>query len=122
MGATLDIIAELEAGEQADAALTKGEAVAILNALIGAIGPAVVQAEFGLGAEEFRLYLRHADGTVTTRHLKGARGRQGRRGRMGQMPRHEWDETGRRVRFEQSPGIWGPWSADLGAQATEGVQ
>ena len=45
----------------------------------------------------------------------GPRGPTGPEGPLGDMPRHEWDEPRRRVRFEQGPTgeAWGEWSADL---------
>jgi len=44
------------------------------------------------------------------RGFKGERGDNGERGPtgpMGPMPQHEWDRT--RIRFEESPGVWGDW-------------
>lgn len=29
------------------------------------------------------------------------------------MPRHEWSEDRKRIRFEINPGEWGEWSALL---------
>ncbi len=42
-----------------------------------------INAEFGLGDLDTTLFLRHADGGISERELRGARGRRGRAGREG---------------------------------------
>lgn len=50
---------------------------------------------------------------IDLRGSDGKDGDDGQEGAIGPMPRHEWNRTGTRVRFEQSPKVWGDWSADL---------
>lgn len=88
--------------------------LALINDALDAAQAPVI--EWGRGDEACCLYLRHSDGSVERRNLRGqrgARGRQGRRGREGKPPAHEWTHDGQRVRFRNPDGSWGRWSANI---------